>query len=446
MPRRFDARYFGEHAHIDLHHTRMVIDEVVAVYGGAATAPRSGAEIVAGAELTRGAFADAGRPACSAVKKPRKFADARRVRSSAWYARLPSVPTPARGRRSRRSATAALVQDPFWRFAIQVGGLEIQVERDRGLRGVSRRTPSRAGLQPSRTGAAMSAAMLDRRRPAPDRPRRHGVFPAEPRLDDQLYLVANRCPHRGGPLKFGFINADDRGQLVCPLHHATPSPIWTGADARKPSDHPADRGLSVGGRMRHERLDPTSFWRSVRSDERAAPALKLANLVTLSRGVLIAPIFALLLGLGPNPSRRPGRLSGRLRHRPDRRLAGAAKRPLVGLRRPAGRRGRQRLLAGHPGLSAAGLSGPGAQPPYAIALVVLFPARQPAGLSGGVLAAEAAVADVPFLVGQGRRGAAVLPVAADGLHRLGRLAPLGRRRRRGLQPPGADPLHPARRP
>ena len=34
--------------------------------------------------------------------------------------------------------------------------------------------------------------------------------------DDALYLVLNRCPHRGGPLKYGFINAD--GELVCPLH------------------------------------------------------------------------------------------------------------------------------------------------------------------------------------------------------------------------------------
>ena len=33
---------------------------------------------------------------------------------------------------------------------------------------------------------------------------------------DALYLVANPCPHRGGPLKFGFVNAQD--QLVCPLH------------------------------------------------------------------------------------------------------------------------------------------------------------------------------------------------------------------------------------
>lgn len=34
--------------------------------------------------------------------------------------------------------------------------------------------------------------------------------------DDTLYLVANRCPHRGGPLKFGFVNARD--EIVCPLH------------------------------------------------------------------------------------------------------------------------------------------------------------------------------------------------------------------------------------
>lgn len=54
-----DARYFGEHAHIDLHHTRMVIEDVaaplVATHG-----PEVGHEIVAGAELTRLAFAEAG--------------------------------------------------------------------------------------------------------------------------------------------------------------------------------------------------------------------------------------------------------------------------------------------------------------------------------------------------------------------------------------------------
>ena len=32
----------------------------------------------------------------------------------------------------------------------------------------------------------------------------------------ELYLAPNRCPHRGGPLKFGHINA--AGELVCPMH------------------------------------------------------------------------------------------------------------------------------------------------------------------------------------------------------------------------------------
>jgi len=31
-----------------------------------------------------------------------------------------------------------------------------------------------------------------------------------------LYLVHNLCPHRGGPLKFGYIDA--AGALVCPMH------------------------------------------------------------------------------------------------------------------------------------------------------------------------------------------------------------------------------------
>jgi nitrite reductase/ring-hydroxylating ferredoxin subunit len=33
---------------------------------------------------------------------------------------------------------------------------------------------------------------------------------------DALYLIANRCPHRGGSLKFGFVSAQN--ELVCPLH------------------------------------------------------------------------------------------------------------------------------------------------------------------------------------------------------------------------------------
>lgn len=54
-----DARYFAEHAHIDLHHTRMVVDEVIIPlidrFG-----PEIGGEIIAGAELTRAVFARSG--------------------------------------------------------------------------------------------------------------------------------------------------------------------------------------------------------------------------------------------------------------------------------------------------------------------------------------------------------------------------------------------------
>lgn len=31
-----------------------------------------------------------------------------------------------------------------------------------------------------------------------------------------LYLVHNHCPHRGGPLKFGYVN--DLDAIVCPMH------------------------------------------------------------------------------------------------------------------------------------------------------------------------------------------------------------------------------------
>lgn len=32
-----------------------------------------------------------------------------------------------------------------------------------------------------------------------------------------LYLVHNSCPHRGGSLKFGYVNA--QCEIVCPMHH-----------------------------------------------------------------------------------------------------------------------------------------------------------------------------------------------------------------------------------
>ena len=53
-----DGTYFSEHAHIDMHHSRMVIDEVVkplvARFGA-----EVGEEVILGAELTRRAFAAA---------------------------------------------------------------------------------------------------------------------------------------------------------------------------------------------------------------------------------------------------------------------------------------------------------------------------------------------------------------------------------------------------
>ena len=35
--------------------------------------------------------------------------------------------------------------------------------------------------------------------------------------ESELYLIANVCPHRGGPLKFGFV--DESNRIVCPMHH-----------------------------------------------------------------------------------------------------------------------------------------------------------------------------------------------------------------------------------
>ena len=54
-----DARYFGEHAHIDLHHTAMVVDEVATPFIHR-FGPEVGHEIVKGAELTRAVFEAAG--------------------------------------------------------------------------------------------------------------------------------------------------------------------------------------------------------------------------------------------------------------------------------------------------------------------------------------------------------------------------------------------------
>jgi hypothetical protein len=107
-----DARYFGEHAHIDLHHTRMVIDEVaaplVASYGAEA-----GARIVAGAELTRAAFARAGAHLLAAH---RAFAEAVAAGEAEYRA-----PVNFENAQGLTPGDAARLSSPGAR--IQVGGL-----------------------------------------------------------------------------------------------------------------------------------------------------------------------------------------------------------------------------------------------------------------------------------------------------------------------------------
>lgn len=33
----------------------------------------------------------------------------------------------------------------------------------------------------------------------------------------EMFLIENLCPHRGGPLKFGYV--DEACRIVCPMHH-----------------------------------------------------------------------------------------------------------------------------------------------------------------------------------------------------------------------------------
>ena len=58
--------------------------------------------------------------------------------------------------------------------------------------------------------------------------------------DDELFLVPNVCPHRGGPLKFGYLN--ERDELVCPMHaNAYPiEALLKGPDVRRLRELPAD--------------------------------------------------------------------------------------------------------------------------------------------------------------------------------------------------------------
>lgn len=108
-----DARYFSEHAHIDLHHTQMVIDDVVAPLV-ASYGEEAGAEIVAGAELTRTIFA---RASAHLLSVSQAFADA--VAAGEATYRIPTINTDAT--RGVTPAGAAELDDPTAR--IQVGGL-----------------------------------------------------------------------------------------------------------------------------------------------------------------------------------------------------------------------------------------------------------------------------------------------------------------------------------
>lgn len=38
-------------------------------------------------------------------------------------------------------------------------------------------------------------------------------------FQDKTYLIRNACPHRGGPLKFGWVNHHE--EIVCPMHYNT---------------------------------------------------------------------------------------------------------------------------------------------------------------------------------------------------------------------------------
>ena len=58
--------------------------------------------------------------------------------------------------------------------------------------------------------------------------------------DGELFLVPNRCPHRGGPLKFGYLNG--RGELVCPMHGNAfaVETLLNGPEVRRLKEIPAD--------------------------------------------------------------------------------------------------------------------------------------------------------------------------------------------------------------
>ena len=60
-------------------------------------------------------------------------------------------------------------------------------------------------------------------------------------LGDKFLAVANRCPHRGGPLADGIVSGDS---VVCPLH-AWKVCLSSGAVKRPDDQHACVRSLAV---------------------------------------------------------------------------------------------------------------------------------------------------------------------------------------------------------
>ena len=181
-----------------------------------------------------------------------------------------------------------------------------------------------------------------------------------------------------------------------------------------------------------------SLWRTLAGE---GGALKLANLVTLSRGVLIGPIFGLLLG----STDRAGRLIiyiGAAFHRSVRRLAGTAQWALIRLSARSWMRWWTTCSPWPSWVSCCSLIQAWGR---GIAVALCDFVWRACRLSGGIMADDAPFSYVPFLVGENWRGAAVLPLAADGRHGLRSVAARGSRRDR-IQPAGADLLHSPRRP
>ncbi len=65
------------------------------------------------------------------------------------------------------------------------------------------------------------------------------------RRDGRVFALANRCPHRGGPLADGILGGDE---VICPLHSYR-FELTTGKGLTDPCDVRGFPVRSVGGRL-----------------------------------------------------------------------------------------------------------------------------------------------------------------------------------------------------